>query len=114
MKILDYIIPQKHQDNSFILSLLAYAEKNGKLTENQEIALRDCIDIEDDFFEYDVTPKNGKFLQDFNELKEKLARNRFKSIRNKNKCIRGIQSILNNKPNYGLIDKALCRDSYWG
>ncbi len=107
MKIMDYIIPKGHQNNDFIISLFNQFEKNGKLSEKQISSLRSVIDIEEDFFEYDFKCPDVNFQNEFNDLKAKLTRNRFKYTITKNRCIKAIQSILYNKPDWNLIDSAL-------
>lgn len=107
MKILTYIIPEEHQKNEFIMSLFDQFEKKGKLSEKQENALRSAIDIEEDFLEFDFKCPDAKFEEDFNELKAKLKRNRFRYTRTKNNCIKALQSLIYKQPNWNLINKTL-------
>ena len=108
MKILNYIIPEDHQQNDFVQSLFEQFTKKGKLTEKQEFALRNCIEIEDDFLEDDVdVDLSSNLYEDFKLLKTKLHRNRFRYTATKNRCIKALQSIIHNKPDSYLIDKVL-------
>jgi superfamily I DNA and RNA helicase len=107
MKILNYIIPMSLTKNDFVLSLAKQAEKNGELTLRQEEALRDIIGIEEDYFYWDEICYVIEYEKEFNELREKLRRNRFRKTKTKNKCIRALISIIENKPRRWLIDEAL-------
>ncbi len=108
MKILSYIIPKELQNNQFMKSLYGQFTQTGKLSPRQVNALKDMLDIEEDFYEWDYECRNtNECAGEYSDLKTKLARNRFKTVKGKNRCIRAMQSIINGTPNRALIDEAL-------
>jgi len=124
MKILGYIIPKDLQSVDFVKSLYTQAEKKGELTKGQIDALKDILEIEEEFFHFpdkcpmeetpDYKDDDGDFkhlqYQDYYTLLNKLKRNRFKKVKKKNQCVRALQSYVDGKINYKLIEKALNRD----
>jgi len=114
MKILDYIIPEEYRKNDFVRNVHRYFLDKGSITDKQENALRWCIGVEEDFFEYDVkVPKDSPQFDDFILLKEKYQRDRFRYTRTKNECIKAMQSIIYERPDYALINNALGRNYDW-
>jgi len=107
MKIFDFIIPKDLQTNGFILSLHEQLEKKGKLSFKQIWALEDMLEIEYDFYGWDFVPENEEIKEDWDKLIAKLKRNRFRSNKNRNKCIRALESIIDDDPIHWLIDEAL-------
>jgi len=116
MKIEDYVIPSDLQSNSFIRSLKSQSETK-KLSERQLQSLIDILEIPIDFMNNDLPNKElysddkyEYFLSEYHILNNKLKRNRFRRVKNRNNCIRAIQTILNGNPDIELIDKALNRN----
>lgn len=112
MKILKYIIPKDLQKNNFMLSLKAQFEKSGELSKRQKYALEDMLEIELDFYDWSFElPEDSdpSLRSDFDELMKKLKLNRFRKIKTRNKCIRAIESIIQNKTDKYLVDDALGR-----
>lgn len=117
MKILNYIIPIHLQNNNFLHSLTAQLDQKGSLSRKQIDALEDILEIRLDFFLWDAVCPSEIFEEygnDFNELMEKMKRNRFKSNRSRNRCIRCIESIVDGAPNSNLIEDALGRSFRYG
>lgn len=118
-EILDYIIPKSLQSNNFIKSLYLQYKKTGKLSERQIEGLRNILDIDNDFLvsglEFPEALKDSEVLkQDFEKLKRKYLNNKFKKAKNKNRCEKAIRSIINQQPDYGLIDEILNPDyKHW-
>lgn len=112
MFILDYIIPKDLQSNNFIQSLHAQFEEKGELSKRQKFALEDMLEIELDFFgwEFKPDPSNEDICEEWDILISKLTRNRFRKVKNKNKCIRALESIIYGQPDQRLIDDALGRN----
>ena len=106
MRILNFIVPEYLRDDPFIISLHKQFTKSGTLTKRQTDALEDALEIELDFFGWDI-PVPEKHRYDFEQLLAKYRRNRFRSTRNKNKCIRAMNSIIDGAPCQSLIDSAL-------
>jgi hypothetical protein len=89
--------------------------KGGKLSAKQFNALKDALDIEEDFYRWDYECKDtNEYASDYSDLKAKLIRNKFKSVKGRNKCIRAMQSIIDGTPNYYLIEDALSRVDWRG
>lgn len=111
MKILGYIIPKDIQENNFIKSLHKQADKRGKLSQNQMYALKDMLDIEEEFYEFpDKFPMSNDYSHwkyYYDKLIAKLKRDRFRKVQTKNSCVRALQSFVDLNPNRKLIDKAL-------
>lgn len=105
MKIMSFIIPVDLRSNDFIKSLHKQFEEKGELSKRQVWALADVLEIEEEFYEWDYNPTIEE--SSYEELKAKLKRNRFRKIKNRNKCIRAMHSIINGKPEYRLINDAL-------
>ena len=119
MKILNYIIPEEFKNEPFIISLHKQFKSKGKLSIKQTYALQDIIGVEVDFYAHDFKEINEKLLDDnpylqddFNELRAKLERNRFRATKGRNKCVRALQSIIDEKPNAELINDALGRNYF--
>lgn len=117
MKILNFKIPTDLQNNQFIQSLSAYYNDKGQLSPKQTLALKNCLNIEIDFFGWHIPiPEDMIHLsEELKLLKEKLKRNRFRYTATKNMCINAINSILESKPNKHLINEVLypVRKSPW-
>ena len=116
MEILGYIIPKSLETNDFIRSIYEQSKKKD-LTLKQNEAFLDIIGYEEDFFEFDFPCPQDMIVQglnvDFDSLKEKLKRDRFRKTSTKNKCIRALKSIIYSSPRYGIIDEVLERVNYW-
>jgi hypothetical protein len=99
MEIDGYIIPSSMQKNSFIQSLFTQFSKKGKLSKNQLNALKGMLDINEDFFQPNVECPESMIdcIDLFNEIKEKLKKNRFNKVSSRNKHIRTLLSILNDE-----------------
>jgi tRNA U34 5-carboxymethylaminomethyl modifying GTPase MnmE/TrmE len=112
MVILSYIIPKDLQKNSFVQSLHKQFEEKGELSRRQTHALEDILEIELDFFGWSFEPpkEDEHICQEWDLLLAKMTRNRFRKIKNKNKCIRAMETIINGEPNYGMINDALGRN----
>ena len=107
MQIMNYIIPKSLQKNNFLLSLKDQYENKGKLSPKQIWALEDILEIELDFFDWNATCPLEDCQDEFDKLMAKMKRNRFRKIKNRNKCIRAIESILNENVNWALVNDAL-------
>lgn len=108
MRILDFIVPEYLRDNTFIISLHKQFTKHGTLTKKQVDALEDALEIELDFYGWDM-PVPEEHREDFEELLAKFRRNRFLRTKNKNKCIRAMNSIIDGVPCQRLINSSLGR-----
>lgn len=108
MRILDFIVPEYLRDDPFIISLHKQFTKHGTLTKKQTDALEDALEIELDFYGWDM-PVPEEHREDFEELLAKFRRNRFHTIKGKNKCIRAMNSIIDGNPNRVLINNSLGR-----
>lgn len=106
MKILSYIIPKELQRNEFIRSLHLQYKSKGELTKRQTWALRDMLDIDEDFYNWDFVCENT-YSEKYTEIMTKLKRNKFKTAKGRNRCIRAIQSIIDGKADNYLIAEAL-------
>lgn len=106
MKILSFFIPKELQSNTFVISLHAQFIARGNLSPRQINSLKDILDIEEDFYDWEYKCENEN-SGDYSDLKDKLVKNRFRSVKGRNKCIRAMQSIINGTPNYQLINEAL-------
>lgn len=117
MKILSYIIPKALQNNAFMRSLEQQCKTKGELSTRQVWALRDMLDIDEEFFDWDYRCLNELHQENYKDLKNKLKRDKFRSVKGKNKCIRAMQSIIDGKPDHYLIREALGLDyqprRYW-
>jgi len=105
MKIANFIIPKSLQSNDFIKSVHKQFQEKGELSKKQVWVLADVLEIEEDFYEWNHIPTIEE--QTYEELKAKLIRNRFRKTKNRNKCIRAMYSIIDEKPDYALINDAL-------
>lgn len=114
MKILTFTIPKELQSNSFMISLFTQFTRDGKLSKKQSCALQDMLEIDEEFYNWDYTCTNERFAYDYNALLAKLNKDRFRSVKTKNRCIRAMQSIIDEKPDTYLIDEALGRIDYRG
>ena len=114
MKILSYIIPKQLQKNHFVQSLHKQFEEKGKLSPKQAEALEDILEITLDFYDWKYEPKNEELQEDWDNLLAKLTRNRFRSVKNRNKCIRALESIIAEMPRWDLIDEALGKNYNYG
>ena len=108
MRILNFIVPKYLQDDPFIISLHKQFTKSGVLTKKQTDALEDALEIELDFYGWDA-PVPEEHRVDFEELLAKFRRNRFRNTKNKNRCIRAMNSIVDGVPNQRLIYSSLGR-----
>lgn len=117
MKILSYVIPKALQSNTFIRSLELQFKKSGELSKRQLWALRDMLDIDEEFFDWDYICLDKLYQENYKDLKNKLKRDKFRTIKGKNKCVRAMQSIVDGKPDHYLIREALGLDyqpkRYW-
>ena len=108
MKILSFFIPKELQNNQFIKSLhTQFHNKGGALSIRQINALKDMLDIDEEFYDWDYRCLDDRHSGNYNDLKNKLIRNKFKTIKGKNKCVRSMQSIIDGKPDHYLIQEAL-------
>lgn len=115
MKILSYYIPRDLQNNVFLRSLHEQVHsKGGKLSTKQLNALKDALDIEEDFYNWDYKCTNDNYVNDYELLKSKLIADRFKTVKGRNKCIRAMSSIIIGAPDYYLIEDALRRIGWRG
>lgn len=108
MQILDFLVPEYLRDNTFIISLHKQFIKHGTLTKKQTDALEDALEIELDFYGWDV-PVPEEHREDFEKLLAKFRRNGFHTIKSKNRCIRAMNSIIDGAPSQSLIDSSLGR-----
>jgi hypothetical protein len=108
VRILDFIVPEYLRDNTFIISLHKQFTKSGTLTKKQVDALEDALEIELDFYGCNI-PVPEEHLEDFEKLLAKFRRNRFHTIKSKNKCIRAMNSIIDGVPDRCLINNSLGR-----
>lgn len=107
MRILSYIVPKELQGNEFIRSLHLQYKSKGELTKRQTWALRDMLDIDEDFYNWDFVCKNPNISGAYDDIMTKLKRNKFRTAKGRNKCIRALQSIVDNKADNYLIAEAL-------
>lgn len=111
MVILGYIIPKDLQENNFIQSLHKQADKKCKLSQNQMYALKDMLNIDEEFYEFpDKFPMSDDYSHwkyYYEELMKKLKRDRFRNVQTKNSCVRALQSFVDLNPNRKLIKIAL-------
>lgn len=115
MKILTYIIPKELHSNNFIQSLAEQADKKGELSFNQIATLQDMIGVELDFYDWDYMPDNDYYpVSDYSIILKKLKADRFRKNKTKNTCVRAAESIVNGKPNWKYINKALGLDFTYG
>lgn len=114
MIILGYSIPKSLQKNSFIISL-DRQQHSRDLSKKQVVALISMLDIPLDFHHFDFDYSNlGDLKEDYELLLNKIMRNRMRTVKGWNKTIMAIQSIIDNDPDYNLIDDALGRIEYTG
>ena len=106
MRILNFIVPEYLRGDPFIISLHKQFTKSGTLTKRQTDALEDALEIELDFFGWDI-PVPEERREDFEKLLAKYRRNRFRCTKNKNRCVRAMNSIIDGVPCQSLIDSAL-------
>lgn len=111
MQILNFTVPKYLRCDPFIISLHKQFTKSGVLTKKQTDALEDALEIELDFYGWDV-PVPEENRADFEELLAKFRRNRFRNTKNKNRCIRAMNSIIDGAPRQILIDSSLGRISF--
>ena len=109
MEIMGYIIPSELQNDTFIMSIKRQYDLSQKLTPKQQHALIDTIGVTLDFYEWDFDLKtdDSDLQKSFEDLMAKVRRNKFRTARGHNKCVRAINSIVDGTPNWGLIDDAL-------
>lgn len=112
MKILTYIVPKHLEDNDFVKSIHSKYTKSGVLTVNQINAIQDVIGIELDFYDYEYIPHED-YTVDYSMLRDKLKNNKFTTAKGKNRVVRALNSIIENKPNQNLIDEALGRIQFY-
>ena len=106
MRILNFIVPKYLRGDPFIVSLHEQFTKSGVLTKRQTDALEYALGIELDFFGWDAqVPEENR--ADFEKLLAKYRRNRFRCTKNKNRCVRAMNSIIDGAPCQSLIDSAL-------
>lgn len=113
MKILSFQIPKDLQ-GAFIYSLKQQFDKNGSLSRKQTWALKDILEIDEEFFNWDYVCSNERFSYDYNSMLVKLKKDRFRSVKTKNRCIRAMQSIIDEKPDTYMIDEVLGRIDFRG
>lgn len=113
MKILSYIIPKQLQINTFVQSLHKQYTEKGKLSIRQQDALEDILEIVLDFYDWDFKP-NEELQEDWDNLIAKLTRNRFRVNKNRNKCIRALESIIEGEPRWDVINDALGKNYNYG
>lgn len=111
MQILNFTVPKYLRGDPFIISLHKQFTKSGVLTKKQTDALEDALEIELDFYGWDVPVPEGHRV-DFEELLAKFRRNRFRNTKNKNRCIRAMNSIIDGAPSQSLIDSSLGRNFF--
>jgi uncharacterized CHY-type Zn-finger protein len=117
MKILDYDFPDNTK-NSFLLSLHKQFQDKGALSEKQtkiistiSLEYSQCFRLHEEFPQHkyealsEIEIENLK--DDFDELKQKVIKNRFMKLQKRNECIDAFESILNGKPYYHIIDDIL-------
>lgn len=107
MRILSYIVPKELQGNDFIRSLHRQYKSKGELTKRQTWALRDMLDIDEDFYDWDFVCKIPGVSGNYDDIMTKLKRNKFRATKGRNKCIRALQSIVDGKVDNHLIAEAL-------
>jgi hypothetical protein len=105
MKILNYIIPKSLQDNDFIKSLNEQYSEKGDLSQKQTEALENMIGISLEYYHFDFVPTEDT-PSEYHDLLAKLKRNRFRKEKNRNTCIRALDSIVSGKPRWDLINTA--------
>lgn len=114
MVILNYIIPKALQTNDFVKSLHAQFTEKGELSIKQTEALEGMLDIRLDFFDWNFEPTEED-KEDWDDMIKKLKRNRFRSSKNYNKCVRALEYIVHGNKNQWLNDEVLGRNyDYYG
>lgn len=111
MRILDFTVPEYLRGDPFINSLHKQFIKSGVLSKKQVDALEDALEIELDFYGWDI-PVPEEHREDFEKLLAKFRRNRFRGTKTKNRCIRAMNSIIDGVPRQSLIDGALGRQFF--
>lgn len=111
MQILNFTVPKYLRGDPFIINLHKQFTKSGVLTKKQTVALEDAIGIELDFYGWDAAVPEEHRL-DFEQLLAKFRRNRFRNTKNKNRCIRAMNSIIDGAPAQSLIDYSLGRNFF--
>ena len=111
MRILNFTVPKYLRCDPFIISLHKQFTKSGVLTKKQTTALEDALEIELDFYGWDA-PVPEEHRADFEELLAKFRRNGFLKTKNKNRCIRAMNSIIDGAPSQSLIDSSLGRNFF--
>jgi len=112
MKILNYYIPKDKQSDRFIMSFKAQIDSGKNLSRRQIEVLEDNLEIELDFFNHHFVPLN-KYKSIWDQILEKVNKNRFVKIKNKNRCIRALHSIMDGRPDNKNIDIILDRNNRW-
>lgn len=109
MKILDYTIPTELQNYDFLLSLKRQEESGKTFSKKQILSLRNVLEIEDDIFslDFECPASMYEFQKDFETLKNKLTRNKFKKVSSKNKHFYCFMSIVNEEPDRNMIKDLL-------
>lgn len=106
MEILGYYIPESLENNNFINSLYNKQINQKPFSERQKLALFNMLDIE---IEYPNLNLNAEIHIDFQEMFEKLKNKylttNFRKAKTKNNCIFALQSIINDNPDYKIIEK---------
>lgn len=108
MQILSYFVPHHLRTNFLIRNLHLQFQYTGKLSQAQTEVLEDVLEIELDFYGWDIPVQEDQH-EDFTKLLKKFRRNRFKSV--KNKCVRAMNSIIAGEHRQDLIDDVLGRHS---
>lgn len=106
--ILGFVIPESLKGNDFLKSLISQYIKKGSLSEKQIEYLQDILEVEVEFYDYEFyLPYCHVLLEDYQDLRAKYKRNKFKGISGKNACARALISIADGSPRTDLIDRVL-------
>lgn len=97
-----------------MISLFTQFTRDGKLSKKQAWALKDMLEIDEEFYNWDYVCDNPNLSGDYSDLLAKFKRDRFRSVKTKNKCVRAMESIIQNAPDTYLINDALGRISFRG
>lgn len=112
MVIYDLIIPKELQSNQFVNSLHVQFQRNGELSRKQYFALKDMLEIDEDFYNWDFVPAENYFSDEYNILKEKLLKDRFRKVKTKNVVIRAMQAIIDGAATRAMLDEAIHGTQY--
>lgn len=106
MHIMNYYIPEDLRDNPFLLCLYRQENDGGEFSYRQIEELQDIIGISLDYWHYDVYHVENS-QDDFDALLKKLKSNKFKNVNGRgagrNRCIRALNSLVENNPRRSLI-----------